>query len=206
MRRWIKRIVLGLVVLLAVAIATIVATIHTQWGRGIIKDQVEAQLANIFVGGGRIGRLEGSPFTKLIARDIVVNGPDGKPAITVGTLTIDVDLLPLINQRVIVNELAVDMVRVIGTRDANGELQLTRLMKPAPPSAWNVELRAVTVRHATVGIEGTADLERIDLDQLSVDATALVPSKGAKTAAAVVKAHDAPSGPQKAHDADKAKD
>ncbi|HEV7556493.1 MAG TPA: hypothetical protein VGO00_13600, partial [Kofleriaceae bacterium] len=109
----IKRIVLGLAAVVVLSIAFVVIAIHTDWGRDIARRQVEKVLADVFVGGGHIGKLEGSPFGELVARDVVLDGPDGKPAFSIGTLHVKVQLLPLIHHHAVIDEFVAEDVTAI---------------------------------------------------------------------------------------------
>ena len=60
--RWIKRIVLGFVGLVLLGVGGALAALHTDWGRDILRQQVEKQMATTFTGGATIGKIEGSPF------------------------------------------------------------------------------------------------------------------------------------------------
>ncbi|MGE0400068.1 MAG: hypothetical protein AB7T06_25350, partial [Kofleriaceae bacterium] len=74
--RWFKRLTIGLLAVVVVAVAFALIAIHTAWGRNIVREQVEGILAESFPGGATIGRIEGSPFGTLVITDIVLNGPD----------------------------------------------------------------------------------------------------------------------------------
>ena len=81
--RWIRRIVLATAVLVVIAIAIVVIGLHTAFGRELVRARIEAKLAEVVVGGAHLGAVEGSPFGTLVLRDLVLDGPDGLPAITV---------------------------------------------------------------------------------------------------------------------------
>ena len=102
--RWAKRIALGLMAFVVVAIATVLIVIHTDWGRSKVRAQVESIIAETFVGGGSLGKLEGSPFSELVVRDLVINGPDGMPAIIAKTARLQLSLTSLIDQRAILEQ------------------------------------------------------------------------------------------------------
>ena len=100
--RWAKRIVTTMLIVGVVTITTILIAIHTDWGRDKIRAQVQAILADEFSGGARIGKVEGSPFSELVVKDLVINGTDKTPLVTVGTVTVRLDILPLFARRVVI--------------------------------------------------------------------------------------------------------
>ncbi|HET9622697.1 MAG TPA: translocation/assembly module TamB domain-containing protein [Kofleriaceae bacterium] len=180
--RWVKRGALGTLGFLVLAIGGAVGIIHTDWGRAKLRAIVEAQLANTFTGGATLGKLEGSPFTVLTLRDLVINGPDQKPAIAIKRLDVDVGLLPLISHQARVLAVKADGVDVDLRRGTDGSLQIADLMKPDPnadpnkKSSWSVALPRVELRHAHVQFDrGT---EKMNFDDLSIDARAKIPAGG----------------------------
>ncbi len=144
--RWSKRILLGLLAFLVIAVGLLLVVIHTDWGRGKIKAQVESALADTFTGGGTIGRLEGSPFGELRAYDVVINGPDGKPAITVKEARLQITLTDLIDKHANIDYVAAEGVEILMKRDPDGELQFSRLTKPGPSGGWAVDIQTISVR------------------------------------------------------------
>ena len=74
------------IMLIALAIISVVVFVHTDYGRDEIRGIANQQLANIFTGGGSVGSVEGDPFGELVFKDVVINGPDHRPAITIKTL------------------------------------------------------------------------------------------------------------------------
>jgi hypothetical protein len=174
--RWIKHGLLGLVALIALAATAIGLVLHTAWGRDVIRAQVLHQLQGMFVGGASLGRVDGSPFGELTLHDLVIRGPDRRPAITVKTLTLELGLLPLVSHQVRVAGLTAEDVDVDLRRDPGGDLAIKHLMRPGPKSTWSVALPRVTVRRAHVRLDtGT---EVMNLDGLSLDGRATLPHDG----------------------------
>ncbi|MEO7731155.1 MAG: hypothetical protein ABIY55_09305, partial [Kofleriaceae bacterium] len=97
--RWILRGTLGLVGLIVVVVGAALIALHTDWGRGIVRTQLQAQLQGVFTGGATLGKIEGSPFTELTLHDLVINGPDKKPAISVKTLKVALGIMPLLSHQ-----------------------------------------------------------------------------------------------------------
>ena len=72
--RWIRRVIVGVLALAVVAVIAVVIILHTDWGRDLLRRQVEAQLQAKLPGGATIGKLEGSVFGELVVRDIELDG------------------------------------------------------------------------------------------------------------------------------------
>ncbi len=186
--RWTKRIVLGLVVLIVLVVVGAVAFIHTDSGREVVRVKVEDQLQNTFTGGATIGKLEGSPFGDLVLRDFVINGPDGKPAITIGTLRTHIRIFDLLKKDIRLDHLILDKVDAHLKQNADGTYQIAKLIKPSPDtgvSKWTIVLPKVQVRDARVMLETRdAELKTVNLDDVAIEASALLPLEGdAKNAA-----------------------
>ena len=174
--RWIGRIALGLLAFVVLAVIGVVMFMHTGFGQEFVRKQVESKLASTFVGGATVGHVGGTPFTDIVVSDLVINGPDRKPAIRVGELHLHAGILPLISHQLVLTKLVADDVDVLVKRDANGELQLEHLTRPGPPSTWNVHLPSVEVHRAHVMIDTGKDV--VDLDGIEIGARADLPHGG----------------------------
>jgi translocation and assembly module TamB len=174
--RWIKRGTLGLVGFILLAVGAALVVIHTDWGRGILRTQVEARLNAMFTGGATLGRIEGSPFSELTLRDLVINGPDKQPAISVKTLRVAVAILPLISHQARVVGVIAEDVDVDLKRNPDGTMQIADLMVPGPKSAWSVALPRVELRRAHLKVD--TGKEVVNLDDLTIDARAKMPYQG----------------------------
>jgi len=164
-RRWAGRILFSLAALFLTALLALVAFVHTDYGRGVIRQQVEAQLERSFVGGGRIGPIEGSVLGDLRLRDVVINGPDGAPAITIGTLTVDVGLRGLVTRHARIRRLIAEDVDVVLRRDERGELDIANLLRPQEPSSepgWDVALPAIEVRRGRLALDTAGGVHHLD--------------------------------------------
>jgi uncharacterized protein involved in outer membrane biogenesis len=180
LRRGILYGALGLAALIVAAPVATVIVLHTDWGRERVRGVVEDRLAETFTGGATLGRIEGSPFGALVLRDLVINGPDGEPAITAKTVRLRIALLPLLSKQARLEELIAEDVEVILDRDERGELEIARLMRPGPKSGWSAELRDVQVHRGQVSYEtGPAERprlgERVHLDAVELAAAADLP-------------------------------
>ncbi|HUJ60021.1 MAG TPA: hypothetical protein VLX92_16060, partial [Kofleriaceae bacterium] len=178
--KWLRRIVLGLLAVIALAVIAVIVIVHTAFGREQMRERVEAALAQTFTGGATVRRLDGSPFGEIVLHDLVIDGPDHRPAIAIGALHVKLHLLDLLAHRAHVAELVADDVDVAIRRDRDGKLELARLLADrGPRSAWDVELDRVAVRRGHVAIDsGAAQLQTIDLDDLAIDGRATLRADG----------------------------
>jgi autotransporter translocation and assembly factor TamB len=174
--RWLKRGTLGIVALVALAVIAALVAVHTDRGRDLVRAQVEARLQTTFTGGASLGRLEGSPFGDLTLHDLVINGPDGRPAISIKSLTLRVGILALLSHQARVVAVLADGVDVDLRRDPRGELQIKRLLRPGPASTWSVALPRIELRHTHVRFD--TGREVLNFDALALDARARLPHGG----------------------------
>ena len=175
-RRWLKRTAIGAAALVALIALTITLALKTSPGREILRAQVEQRLAATFVGGATLGSLEGNPFGDVTLHDVVINGPDRRPVISVKTLVLEVGILALMSHQARVLALHADGVDVDLRRNAQGELVTQGLTRPGPPSAWSVSLPVVTVRNAHVRFD--TGREVMNFDGVALDGWARLPHGG----------------------------
>lgn len=187
--RWVKQIslVLGLLVVAVVVIA--LSVLHTDYGRDKVRDIGNDQLAKLFVGGGSIGRVEGTPFGDLVLRDVVINGPDKKPAITIKKLTATVGVFSLIKRDIKLKEVIAEDVDVAIKREADGSFAIAKLMTPSDPnqpqtkSAWDVDLDDVELIRGHVMVEtGQPDFGVMNLDGVLIDTNGHIHAVGTRNA------------------------
>ncbi|HEY0253317.1 MAG TPA: AsmA family protein [Kofleriaceae bacterium] len=186
--RWTKRVLLGILALVVLVVVGALVFIHTDKGRDEIRSIANTQLKNLFTGGGSIGKVEGSPFGDLTLVDVVINGPDGKPAISVKRLTVAVGVFDLLKHEVKLKEVLADDVDIAVKRNPDGTFAIEQLIKPSDkpddgkPSAWDIDLKDVDVRHAHVMVDsGQPDFGVIDLDDIAIEANAQLRHDGVKT-------------------------
>ncbi len=186
MRRWIKRGVLAILLTIVAVVVFALVFIHTDTGREVIRDKVETQLAKLFVGGVHLGKVEGSPFGELVVHDVVIDGPDHAPAITVGTLRLRIKLKPLLDKEVWLDKVVLEDVDVAVKRDASGSFEIGKIIKldpNAPPTKWSVDMPVVTVHRAHLMIDtGTDDAQIVNLDGLEIAGNAHLAATGAHSA------------------------
>ncbi len=157
--RWLRRIVLGSLALVVLAILAVVIVLHTSWGRDLIRRKVEAALVNTFPNGATIGRLEGSPFGELIAYDIEIDGADHKPFAKIGAVKLKLALMPLISKTARLDELVIEDVVVtpgapLKTPEQVAAAEAKARREPPEPSSWTIELPSIEVHRASVVVRG----------------------------------------------------
>src|SRR5262249_8863566 len=174
--RWFKRGALGLVAFLAVAIGAAVLAMHTRWGRGMLRAQVEQRLKATFTGGASVRAVEGTPLGKLTLYDLVINGPDKRPAISIGQVTVGVGLLPLLSHQARILGVAAQDVDVDLRRGSDGQLEIGHLLRPGPSSDWSVTLPSVELRRVHVRFDTGSEV--LNVHRLALDARANIPHGG----------------------------
>lgn len=182
--RWLVGIAGGLLGLVVIAVVIALVVFQTGWGRRVLEDQVQARLESSFAGGGSIGSVSGNPLSELVLHDVVINGPDKQPAISVKRVTVKLPLLPLLSRRIRIDKLVAEELDVRVHRVAGGTLNVAGLMKPSKPSAWSVALPHLEVRRGHVRLDDVVADTPIDLDEIAVLAD-LVRPYGAPLAASV---------------------
>jgi hypothetical protein len=161
--RWTIRIALGVIGFVVLALAVTIGTLHTSWGRERVRRIAEQELRAAFPGS-TIGRIDGSLFGDLIAREVTLVGRDHRPLVTVDKLTLVAALRPLVGKTVRVDTIVADGV-VVYARDQGPEPPeppQPPSPEPSEPTAWSIELPTIQVRDARVEIETATGVERID--------------------------------------------
>ncbi len=149
--RILLKVLAAVLTLVVVAVAAVLIVIHTDWGRAKIRAQVEAALADSVNGTAKVGRVEGSVFGELIARDIVIEDVDGRPVIQLDTVRIELALLDLVSQTAHIERLTIQGGQVIALAPVPGdpgedEVRLRSVAdvfqkdEPSEPSPWAVKI------------------------------------------------------------------
>ncbi len=182
--RWTRRIALSLAALAVTLIASAVIVIHTDYGRELIREQIENTLQGMFSGGARLGSFEGSPFGRIVLRDLRINSPDGRQVIGVKALSFEPHLLPLLTKRARLDDVIVDDADVLIERDARGQIVIAQLF---PRLGWSIDLPSVSVHRAHITV-ATGD-NRYDFDAIEVAGSFRSPVGAPREVAAVINGH-----------------
>jgi hypothetical protein len=174
--RWIVRGVLVVVGLaLALAIAAVIA-VHTSWGRDVMRRRLVAALGEVFRGRVAIGDLEGSPFGTLIARDVVIDDPAGRPVIAIDRVAVRVHLWALARHELHVSELDASGVQVFARQEADGSIDLARLTRPQAPRRWSIAIEDARIRGGA--LDARIGGRPLHLDDVEVDGAVSFPERG----------------------------
>lgn len=170
MWKWVKRLVVSLVVLTIAATLFVVIAARTAWGRNLVRSEVEASLAKTFPGGAKIGRIDGNLLGAFTVHDIELRDLDGRVAIKIGKLEAEVELQPLLRKRAVIETAIAEDVLI-----AIGKAKLVAPPDPADtePSKWTVELPAVEVRNGTLEIDKGYP---VALDQIALTGELAIPA------------------------------
>ncbi|MBL8621899.1 MAG: translocation/assembly module TamB domain-containing protein [Myxococcales bacterium] len=161
--RWIKRLVLGALALLIVAVVAVVIAAHTAWGREQLRQRAAAALARAFPGGAQIGRVEGSPFGVLVLRDVELRDADGAPAVTARAIRIDVSWRALVGGDLALDALVLDGVRVRVRAAEGGAPNVATLYRPSPSADGTaLAIHRLELRDAAVVLETAGRIEHLD--------------------------------------------
>ena len=184
-RRWLVRGAIGAIAFVGLAVLGVVLAMHTRWGRELVRAQVESQLASTFTGGATLGGVEGNPLGELTLSDVVINGADRRPVITVKRLTVQLGLLPLLSHQARVIAARADDLDVDLRRDARGALVTEGLTRPGPPSAWSIQLPEVAVHRGHLRLDTGSEV--MNFDGLELDGWVELPHAGPIDAGVVLR-------------------
>lgn len=145
--RWLKRIVLGTLALVVVAVIAVLIVVHTDWGRNLIREQIEATLVENFPGGAKVGKLSGSVFGTLVVTDIEISDLDHGPLVKVASVKLELSLLPLLTKTAYIDSLLIEDV-VITKRK-----QTLTAPPPPPPGSMFIEIPKLEVQRISAVIE-----------------------------------------------------
>jgi TamB, inner membrane protein subunit of TAM complex len=175
-RRRLRRLTIGFFATIVGLIATVLAVLHTDWGREQIRVQLVNILGDMFPGGVELRRLEGSILTTLTTRDIALYDARGRRVVAIERARIDLGLLALLRNTIELNELSVDGVTVLAFEDSEG-VNLANLKKPTEddgtPSTWTVDFENINLTRASFAfVRPNADMPWIlsadHIDQLEL--------------------------------------
>lgn len=179
-RKWPRRLFKVFGGLLAFAVVTIVlvlAVLSTSWGKERLRGFAETQLRTALIGGGQIGKIEGSVLGELLVRDLVLNDAHGRPAIRIAETRIRSKLLPLFGNHLHIEELHLSGLQVHARIDSNGQLNLAALViDDGQPSALAITIDELTVNDSSLALS-QPNQPGESLDNLVVGATRLTSSE-----------------------------
>lgn len=150
--RWLGRGLLILLATLIVLVGSVLAALHTSWGRERLRRQIVSVLRDTFPGGAELGQLGGSPLGTLTVEGLVLYDKQHRRAVAVERARVNVGLLALLNDTIQLEEVGAEGVVVQAFQDPlppgpGGEPQtalnlaeLTKESEDDSPSTWRVQI------------------------------------------------------------------
>jgi translocation and assembly module TamB len=181
--------VLGVLAAAGLALSALAAFAALPFGRPMVASAIVRLASAQLAGSLRLGGVEVQPGGAVGIHGLEAYDPDGKLVLQIDELVVSADLTRLRSKSV---GLAVELrgASILVDEDAEGRLSLARAFAPAhpaparPPSAkrtswealggWTVRLRKLTVRDADLWWRDAAGGTRVELQDLDLDARALV--------------------------------
>lgn len=161
--RWTRRIVLGLVALVTLAVITVVILLHTAWGREQVRSRIEAALDDKLRGDVRIGAVEGTPLGDLTLVDVVITDEAGDEVARIDRAALDVALWSLLDREVELEFLRVDGAIVRGHQQADGSFDLANLIiLDDEPLTWDIVIDELTVTNVAVELDRQGQVDHLD--------------------------------------------
>jgi hypothetical protein len=107
------------------------------WLPGFLRQKITARLAAVTTAEVHIADVDFNPFRgRLALQGITLKLKDeDKPVISLRELVANLRMLSLLRGQVSLEEVELSGLQVVASQDANGQLNLTRLFPPSPPSA-----------------------------------------------------------------------
>ncbi len=175
--RWVRRIVLTVLLLIVLGAGSVLLALHTDWGRDKLRAQIEARLKPYFPAGARIGRLDGSVLGDFTLHDIELIDREGRKAVTIRKVTINVELSAYFDGEYRVEQLVVDGVRVALHQQGREPPNVATMFQPNPdPLPADVIIEHLAVRDADITIEKDGRVDH--LDDLTVDSAVFLAREG----------------------------
>ena len=179
------RIAIGLLALIAVAIAAVVVITNTSWFREFARGKVNAILAGTFKGQLAIGRIQGSIWHELILDDITLSYHGDRIA-HIERLRAAYGILSLLHNTIDLTHLDISGLQLDAKQDAHGNwnaLEALASTEPEAPTEGGGKSRfRVLIREISLGrgsIKATrANGETYALDNSGLDGSVYILKQG----------------------------
>lgn len=171
MLRWSKRILLGLLALLVLVASAVLLLLGTAPGRDLVREQAESLLDDLLVGEVRIGEIERLWPTGAAIRDITVTDAQGREAVVVGRIEVELSPLALLSQTVQVDRVHIDRAHILVAVAPDGTLNLATLVEPSttPPTPPDPDAEPWTIHIDTASVARSRVEYRTPTRSLSID-------------------------------------
>ncbi len=130
----IRRIALGIVALVAIAIVAAVIILNTTWFRDLARDKTNAILAGTFKGQLAIGRIRGSIWRDLILDDITLTYR-GERIAHIERVRVAYGIFSLLHNTVDLTHLDISGLQLVAKQDAEGNWNALEALASAHPAA-----------------------------------------------------------------------
>ncbi|GAB3509921.1 hypothetical protein GCM10027341_47590 [Spirosoma knui] len=112
MSKSIVRVLLGLLALVLLLVGFVVLVVTTPWGQQFVTKQVNSYLAQKLQSPFRIGRIRYSIPDWIELDDVFFKTPKGDTLLEGGRMRVDLDMWGLLNNKVAINQIELERVRV----------------------------------------------------------------------------------------------
>lgn len=173
--RWAVRIVLGVLVIAVLAVGAAAITLHTDWGRDKVREQIEAKLAPYYPAGAHIGRLEGSVLGDFSLHEIVLTDREQRRAIVIDRVDVNVDLRAWFSDEARVEKLIIDGLKVELHQHGLEPPNLATMFKPnEEPLQFDVIIERLHIKNGAITIHKDGRLDHLDALGLEGKVTVLM--------------------------------
>jgi len=138
MLKWVRRILLGTLVLVVLVVGAAVVTTNTAWFRAWLREQAVVAANGALVGDVSIGALDGSLWSELTIRDVRIT-LDGEEVLSVPAVRLAWTPMALFSGRVAVTAVEITDPVVRATEDADGDWGIAKALSLEPPEQEAVE-------------------------------------------------------------------
>lgn len=153
--KWIRRIALGLVVLLVTVVVGVVVYVRTESFRVLVRDQLVTAADGALRGELTVGAVEGSIWSHITLRDVRL-GLEGEDLLVAPEVRLRYALVPLLRGRLEVTGVEVVDPVVRARQDADGVWNLATALEstgPAAPPPPKTESSALPIDVSIAGID-----------------------------------------------------
>ena len=150
----IKRLTIGLVALIVIAIVAAVIATDTEWFRDLVRDKANAVLAGTFKGQLAIGNIQGSIWRELTVDDVTLTY-QGERIAHIERLRVAYGILSLLHNTIDLTHLNLSGVVVSARQDKDGN--------------WNAVEALASAHPETVTAQGGATRFRVLIRAMSLD-------------------------------------
>lgn len=166
MKLWLRRIAIGIGILVLIAVLLpLIAIVGLQHDglRSIAVDRIVGDINEELPGSVDVDRVEGSLLGHARFKDVRITDARGNHAAQIETASVDFRLLPLLSGRFVVDDLTVDGAQVVARTYEDDILNWDLVVEPDPepgePLDWSIDVADVSLRNVDLAyLDETADV------------------------------------------------